>query len=167
MTKNYGFLLIELIVVMSLILLISTLAIPSVWFLKRQAVCSEIEKLHLAFSYMQQLSQVNGTDSYLNFDIKNNCYSFDNHLTKLSQGVEFGFINGAKGPPSSPSKIINSPITFTNNKVTFYANGQIQPGTAYLVDSKRQFMYALSVPISQISFIRKYSYNHNSWNLIS
>lgn len=87
---------------------------------------------------------------------------------KLPDAVKFGFFQGAKGPPSFPNKPITSPITFKNMgdgkfKVTFFSDGKVQPGTVYFVDKNRNFMMALTCPISQVSFIRKYKYNQGKW----
>lgn len=87
---------------------------------------------------------------------------------KLPDAVKFGFLQGANGPPSSPGKPILSPITFKDIgsgmfKITFYTDGKVQPGTVYFIDKNKNFMMALTCPISQVSFIRKYKYNQGKW----
>lgn len=87
---------------------------------------------------------------------------------KLTPNITFGFIDKAKGPPSNPIKNIDKSISFDsiNNdeyKVTFCANGKIKPGTIYLIDKNKNYMVALTCPISQVSYIRKYSFNNGAW----
>jgi hypothetical protein len=87
---------------------------------------------------------------------------------KLPDAVRFGFIPGVSGPPSSPGKPITNPITFKDfgqgkYKVILFVDGKIQPGTVYFVDKNRNFMMALTCPISQVSFIRKYNYDKGKW----
>ena len=89
-------------------------------------------------------------------------------LLKLPEVIKFGFLLGAKGPPSSPSTPINSGITFKKvednvYKALFYADGKIQAGTVYLIDKDQQFMMALTCPISQVSCIRKYRCDSGKW----
>lgn len=159
-----GFSLIELLVVLALVLLITTLTMPSLWFLKRQAVACEAEKLHMVFCYMQQSAIACNKNLLLKF--RTNSYSYEQYEERLPVGVEFGFKSNIKGPPSWPTHPISSPITFVNNQTTFFANGKIQPGTAYLIDSGKNYLYAVTVPISQVSFIRKYRYSSGKWELI-
>ena len=47
-----------------------------------------------------------------------------------------------------------------------YPDGIIQSGTVYVIDSSKKCMYALSSPISQVSYLRKYSYN-GKWQPLS
>lgn len=159
-----GFTLIELTIVLALILTIATLSVPSLWFLKRRTVLSQAEKLHTIFCYMQQLAVSCNKNLLLKFG--SSSYSYDNYEEKLPDGIEFGFKKGVKGPPSSPTIPINSGVSFVNSQVSFFANGKIQPGTVYLVDSAKNYLYAVTVPISQVSFIRKYRYSNGSWQLI-
>jgi len=149
-----------------------TLTFPSLWFLKQQEILSEVEKLYSVFNYLQQSAITTGKVKILEFNLENNSYSykevknnnFDHNIItvdkneKLSLNVKFSVINGIKGPPSTPTNYLNKPVTFIDNKVKFYSNGTIQPGTVYLTDSKKQYLYAITVPISQVSLIRKYKY---------
>jgi len=159
-----GFSLIELIIVLSLLLLITTLTLPSFWFFKRQLVASQAEKLHMVFNYMQQSAI--SCNKNLSLKFSNNSYSYDQYQETLPVGVIFGIKPGAKGPPAFPSHKINSPISFVGNQVTFFSTGQIQPGTVYLIDSEKNYLYAVTVPVSQVSFIRKYRYESNKWQLL-
>lgn len=158
-----GFSLIELIICIALILLITTITMPNLWFLKQQQVAVEAEKLHMAFMYMQQLAINKNQNLHLIFDEKNKSYTYENKIEVLPQGVEFGFIEGVKGPPAIPNKLINSAISFLGKKITFFSTGVIQPGTVYLIDSYKKYFYAITISVSQVSFVRKYKWD-GKWN---
>ncbi len=162
--NGQGFSLIELTIVLALILLITTLTLPSFWFFKRQLVASQAEKLHMVFNYMQQSAI--SCNKNLSLKFSTNSYTYDKYQEILPVGIIFGFKPGAKGPPAFPSHKINSAISFVGNQVTFFSTGQIQPGTAYLIDSEKNYLYAVTVPVSQVSFIRKYRYESNKWQLL-
>ena len=160
-----GFSLIELCITIALFALIITITFPSIWFLKSQQVISEVDKLFSVFSYLQQAAIASNKDFVLQFDKQNNFYSFENTKIQLSKHIKFAIKEGVKGPPSSPVKTLSNPITFIKEEVVFYADGKMQPGTVYLTDSKKHYLYAITIPISQVSLIRKYKYT-NRWVLI-
>ena len=162
--KN-GYFLIEISICLTLILIISALALPNLNFLTQQIVSSDLEKINMTFSYLQQSSITGNKKIELKFN-QPKTYSYENIKEELSNNVEFNIIDGIKGPPSMPTKQISSPVTFLNNQVMFYPDGKIQPGTAYLVDKSKKYLYALTVPVSQVSFIRKYKNQNNKWILI-
>lgn len=164
--KLKGFSLIELCIAIALFLLILTLTLPSIWFLKRQELVSQVDKIYSVFCYLQKSAIASNKDLVLEFDHKANSYSFENSSIQLSKHIKFAFKNGVKGPPSSPIKLLDKPITFINNKVVFYADGKMQPGTVYLTDSKQHYLYGITIPISQVSLIRKYKYI-DKWILLN
>ncbi len=165
-SSNWGFSLIEVMIVLALIALIMALVGANYSFLNRILVRSEVEKLCVICRYLQNGAVVKNTQQALAFDAANNTYAYNNQHHKLSAQVTFGFLPGTKGPPSSPQAAIKNPITFPKGKITFHPDGIISSGTVYLIDSSQQFMYALSSPISQVSYLRKYQYN-KGWKLIS
>ena len=167
MRQPPGFSLIELLIVLSLISLIIGLTVSNFSFLHRGLIRSEIDKLYAACMFMQRKAMVSNSVQTLQFDPAANSYQFDDHHEKLSRPLAFGFKPGAKGPPSSPHREITSPITFQQGVITFHPDGIIKPGTAYLVDSEKNFMYAISSAIAQVSFLRTYRYEHGSWELVT
>lgn len=158
-----GYFLIEILIVLTIILLISTIVIPNFNFLNEQILASDLERLNVVFAYMQQSAIAKNKSLILKFD-DSKTYSYDNFKDRLSKNNTFGILPGVKGPPSTPTHILTNPINFHNNQVIFYSNGQIQPGTIYLTDNVHQ--YALTIPISQVSFIRKYKLTNGKWELI-
>lgn len=166
MKVSEGYFLIEILIVLAIISLLASIAIPSLNFLDRQLISSDLEKLNLAFYYMQQSAIASNRNLYLKFeDLKS--YSYDNYKEYLSKNVEFGNVNELKGPPSTQEKFNNKSINFVNNRATFYSNGKIQPGSIYLTNKNKEYQYALTTPISQVSYIRKYKFENNKWHILN
>lgn len=161
--KHHGSLLINLGIALAVILILVTLSVSHSTIMRRFLVCAEIEKLHAFFHYLQQRALTTQQDQILTFDIPNNAYSAHNFHEKLTNGVQFGVLLGAAGPPSKPNKQISTPVSFKNNQAIFYADGTIAAGTVYIVDQGKRYMYALTSPISQISYLRIYRYQNSSW----
>ncbi len=160
-----GFTLIELMVVIALFAFITTLAMANISFLNRFIARTELDHLYMACRYMQHKACATHQEQTITFNLGNNSYSFAGHKHVLPVQIKFGVLPDSKGPPSAPRRAINKPITFKNNTVVCYPTGIIAAGTAYLTDNK-QCMYALSCPVSSVSYIRKYRYA-NGWKLIT
>ena len=171
--KNRGFSLIETIIVISIILVVFYFTIPKINFMSRFIVKNETDKLFSICSFLQQRAVASNKEHQLFFDVKEKTYLYKlengkDFFYRLPDIVDFGFFNNVQGPPSKPKRNIHFPVTFKSNKqgkyvVTFYTDGKVSPGTAYLIDKNKSFMFALTCPISQISFIRKYEYDNGRW----
>jgi len=122
-------------------------------------VRSEVEKLYSICMYLQQIAMTTNQKQILIFNKTRSSYHYQGHEELLNPYTIFGTLNGLKGPPSTPENTISNPITFIGKQITFTPTGILQPGTIYLTDKKKQHQYALTVPISQISFLRKYQYD--------
>jgi len=157
--NKQGFTLIELIVVFALFLLLTILAQVNISFLDRMIAHTEIEKLYATCRYLQHCALASNKQQELIFDQVNNSYRYHNFTEKLPAQIAFGFMPGTKGPPAAATKLVQNPITFSNNRIIFYSTGIISAGTVYLTDKAKQIMYALSNGISQISFLRIYRYD--------
>lgn len=164
--KTFGFTLIELMITVALCALVLTLTFVNVSFLNRGIVRSEAEKLYSACMYLQQCALTNNAQQELMFDREENKYTYAGRTETLHAPVEFGVMPHIKGPPSSPSHPIKSPITFNERKILFYPDGIISSGTVYLTDRKKQFLYALSSGIGSVSHLRVYRYT-GKWELMS
>lgn len=165
-TKKPGFTLIELMVVVCLLGLVMLLTITNLSFLNSSMLRAEVEKLYAACMYAQRTAMVTNEEQTLKFDPGTKSYSINDRKEQLPKNIDFGFLPGSKGPPSSPQHLIKSPITFQQQNITFNSRGIIKPGTVYLIDSNHHHMTALSSPISQVSFLRKYRYD-KKWKLIT
>lgn len=156
--KKSGFLLIELMVVLAALCVVVMFTVTNFNYLSRIVIRCELDKLHAAAVYASRCAAVSNQECVLKFDAKSNSYTVQGHTEKLAKGIIFGFLPAAQGPPSAPHNAIKSPITYQSEQITFYPSGIMGAGTVYLVDEQKTMMYALSSPISQFSFMRKYRY---------
>lgn len=157
-SKNSGFTLLELIIVCALVACIALLATSNFGLIDRMAVHAQIDRLYGLCHYLQRRAIARNQSCTLSFDVHNHTYQYDDVTVPLSSAVRFGTLPGAKGPPSSPTHALASPCTFARNEIIFHPDGIISSGTVYLVDRNQRWLYALSSPISQISFLRAYRY---------
>ncbi len=157
--KNAGFSLLQVIITLALVTITLGLSIPYFSFLQRSIVRSEIEKMHSMFIYMQHMAIATQQDQKIEFDTDRQVYYCNKQQVSLPHGVTFGVIPGVLGPPSSPQELITKPITFLNNTIIFRAQGTMQAGTVYLIDRNKKYLYALTTPVSHISYIRRYKYD--------
>ncbi len=163
--RNNGFSLIELMVVIALIALIAGISISSSHYLHKTLVRTELDLLYTTCFYLRNAAIAANKEISLVFDEAEHSYLFEDEVHRLPTAVRFGFLPEAKGPPSSANTHLQSAITFTNKKITFYPDGIISSGTVYLVDANRSSLYALSNGIAQFSLLRKYRYD-GVWQLI-
>lgn len=161
--RQPGYNIIELMVTVAILGLLAGITIPSLHFFKRQTIINELNRLQIACTFLQKKAIYTGRKTQLVFDINAHSYIYDQQEHQLGENVRFGFIAGASGPPAEPRGPINSPISFPRQKITFYPNGTISAGTAYLTDINYTNLYAITVPVAQVSFIRKYHYQNGQW----
>ena len=163
--SNPAFSLIELLVTLSLLLIVSSLA-TSYISLTHYPVRATLEKLALDFIFLQQSALTTGKKQILTLDLQTNSYAYHKRHEPFIHGVQFGTILGAQGPPSSPKQTIIEPITFEKSLVVFYPDGKMQPGALYVCDEAHYYLYALTVPVSHVSSLYKYRYQKNHWERI-
>jgi prepilin-type N-terminal cleavage/methylation domain-containing protein len=161
-----GFSLIELMVVLMIIACISMLVASSKLFLTDSTMRLELNKLCAVCHYAQRYAMASNQSQTITFNIPTNTYRFREREETLHPGIQFGFINGAKGPPANPTLSLSKPVTFTDGSITFHPDGIMQSGTVYLVNAQKTTMYALSNAVSQVSYLRKYVYD-GSWRVIN
>ena len=158
-----GYLLIELLIVFSLFIFCATVMIYHKNYLHRLVVRAELEKLYTTCIYLRAKAVTDNKELMLHFDQTKQNYSYGTVTEHLPKLVQFGSLKGAEGPPSTANLPINSPITFVQQRIIFYPTGIIQSGTIYLVDRNKTVMYALSNPVSHVSFLRRYRYD-GAWH---
>ena len=164
--KTAGFSMIELLVVLALCAIVCMVTLANLSFFDRLLVHAEAEKLFLTCCMLQQHAMSNNSSIELTFDPQKHSYRYNHTIERLPRTVRFGFIPGTKGPPAKPARKLSQAITFINQQIIFYPDGIIKPGSVYLVSNDRQIMYAISSPVSQVSFLRLYRYD-KKWECLS
>lgn len=148
--------------VLGFVLIIVLLAVPQLGFIKRHVVRWEVENMRSFITYAYRLALATGQDQTIHFDVaKNKIYGAGREY-QLARGTIFGIMPGVQGPPAAPHKLLTSPITFQDNKIVCYAQGTLDAGTVYITDDKASWLYAISLGVSPLSYVRTYFFD-GSW----
>ena len=153
-------------VVITIFAILASLAIPSLLFLRQNTIEAELDKLQIICHLLQRQAVNTGHKEYMTLNINDHSCFYCNHTEKLANGVFLGFIPGVSGPPANPKQNIISAVSFPNQKITFYPNGTISAGTLYLTNLQKNVLFALTVPVSQVSLMRKYKYQDGAWTYL-
>lgn len=162
-TAHNGFMLLEMSIAFALLLIIVALSIPHIGFLQKHVVRSEIEKIRTFFHYVQHKAIASNTDQTVY--LHENGYVYGGTHTAFAACIQLGALPGVYGPPAHPTHAITKPHTFKGNSIIFYRDGTIQPGSLYIQETARACMYALTIPVGEISYIRTYRYE-KKWELV-
>lgn len=157
-------------ITLSLVFVIAHLVFTGSSFINRFIVCSEAEKLVATCRYLRQRAMSANTLQKLVFDVDQNAYFYqtdhERTATKLSSRVRFGVGSATVlGPPSAPTTVITESVTYQHHEILFYPDGIISAGLVYLSDTSGKYIYALSSPVSEVSFLRTYVYD-GTWKLL-
>ncbi len=161
--QHKGFFLINLAIACSLLVIILSLSLSQTSFFCRFLMRSEIEKMYTLFFYLNQRALVSNQEQTLYFDVEKNTYQSGERVEKLAPSLCFGILPQANGPPSHPTKPLTQPITFIDTTVHFYPDGTISSGSIYITDNEHSLLYALTISVGHISYLRKYRFNNSSW----
>lgn len=152
-------------------LILCAISIPIFYNKASHDIEVELDKLASIFTYLQQRAHATHQTHTATLNPSSNTVSWHRGAKtaqyQLPQNLQFGFILGAYGPPADPIAPITQAITFTHQSkpctINFFSNGKISSGSIYLTDKKQHFMGALTLGISQVSYIRRYMYRASSW----
>jgi len=161
-----GFTLLEVVIVLALIAIGAALTIPMFRIFDRLMVKTEVDVLYLAIKSLEQKAITSGKAYELVFNEKDNSYTVESIVYHLHSPAIFGIVEKVTGPPSNPQKIITKSINFPDNKITIFSDGVIQAGSVYITDKNKKYLYALTCPVADISYLRRYVYN-GRWTLLS
>jgi prepilin-type N-terminal cleavage/methylation domain-containing protein len=153
LNRGTGFTLLELVITLALISIIGLLGIANMSFLDCVLVRAEIDKLEMICRYLQRCAQASNVQELLQFDLARHAYTFQGTTEYLPWRVKFGRGTAEK------------PITFVGNRIAFFPTGIQQAGAVYMRDVSGSYRYALTSPVCQVSYLRKYRYD-GTWNLI-
>ena len=163
--QNNAFSLFELTIVLAIIVIMTTFALSFSINNNEHHVIAEAHLLRTTIWHLQQQCRAENKNLALVFNEQEDSYTTPNETHKLSAHVKFGTIQNVLGPPSSPKKRLKKTITFKNKTIKISPQGIAQAGTVYFVDDKKQLLYAITVPISGVSFIRMYRYRNKQWHV--
>jgi len=172
--RRTGFLLFELLVVISLMAFLIVMSLPSSLYRNNDMVKSEIEQLFLTFSRLQRKAMATNQTIGLSCNPIRHSYSYEtlekkHFIHTFPPAVRFGILPHVSGPPASPRRPLKRPITFSQKSeactVQFFPTGKISPGTIYLTDRNKRQLWALTCPIADVSYVRKYHYTLDGWKL--
>ncbi len=159
MLRNKGFSLIELTITITVIVIVYAIAIPTLSYVNKTMLNLELKNIYILFTYLKQKSITKNQIHKLVFNVKKNFYTYQINdrkvLRKLPYNLKIGILEKSFGPPSKKTGPLNKPVTFINNKVIFYPDGKISPGSLYLKSGNN--MVAITCPISKIAYIRQYN----------
>lgn len=142
------------------------LAVPNMSFLQRRMVKADAEQLLSTMLYMQREGMVSNDKKNLKFLVSKNQYTYNNCTVSLSNGVLFGVISGAQGPPSLNIKSPKGAVTYEKQQIQFFPDGKMSPGSVYLTNKTYDVMHAITTAVSHVSYIRMYTYYRGKWERI-
>jgi competence protein ComGC len=165
-SKKISFSLMEVLVVICIFSILIILTFPMI-LNEKCYLDSDVNNIHTTFIYLQQRTLASNKNNSLSIDTKNNCLSFKKNnssiIIKLHHAITFGFLKNISGPPGKATKIIKKSHTFPSNKVTFYNNGNISPGSLYFITKSKKYMRAITISVSGFSMPKKYEYYNYQW----
>ncbi len=162
-TNAYGFLLAELMLVIALIAIITALSVSGLSFIERFCVRTEAERLAALCMTAYTTALATQTLQEIVIDSTHNAISWQGRTEHLSSGVIFGVLPHAHGPPSRPISTLTSPCTFPDNRICFYPDATVSAGAVYLTSKARTCLYALTIHVGSITYLRIYGYRDKNW----
>ncbi len=142
------------------------ISVPSFYAFHEQLALAEVHKLSSFIQVCSYRAMATNTNQIIHFNINDNSYECAGHSEQLSSDVAFGAGKDVCGPPSHPRKPISKPISFSNCSLIIYSDGMMQSGAIYLTNKTKSITYALTTPVGPVSYVRKYRYKQNSWQLL-
>ena len=158
-----GFMLFELMLVISLIIICSTICFISYNAVKGASFATDIAVLSMLLRTAATRATCLKKEQKIAIDELNAALVYDGTRYALQDGYNFGVLPDIYGPPSSPQKLVTQAVTFVDKKIVAHPDGTLQSGTLYITDSQQQ--YALTTPVSAFSYIRVYRYRDNAWHM--
>lgn len=167
--KTPGFLLVQFTIVLLILSVIATLTFNYFSSFERFIIQAELEKIAMLCFFLQHQAIAANRETLLSFNTATNSYTHNTAKNSLSLGVNFDIMPNTYGPPSNPTKLLTTGITFDNNSIRFFPDGSMSAGAIYLTDKNKRWCYALTSGISHITYLRKYSYqpDQKKWLLLS
>jgi Tfp pilus assembly protein FimT len=156
-----GFMLFELMLVIALIIICSTIGFISYNAVKGTSFATDVAVLSMLLRTAATRATCLKKEQKISIDESTSTLVYDGIRYALQEGFSFGVLPNVYGPPSSPQKLVTQAVTFVDKKIVAYPDGTLQSGTLYITNSQEQ--YALTTPVSAFSYIRVYRYRDSAW----
>lgn len=158
-----GFTFLETIVVISIIGILSAIAVPGMSaFTERMRIKTAARTISTDLREVKMKSVLDHTDYTVLFDPANNLYELSERKLNLPHGVRFGYGQGVLGPPGNPT---SSPdrdgITFPSNKAAFYSGGSNSMGTIYITNN---YNITMAISITVTGRIKIWNWDGLKWS---
>ncbi|MGB8467445.1 MAG: GspH/FimT family protein [Candidatus Babeliales bacterium] len=163
MSMRTGFSLLTLMLTVAAIALIATLVVTSSTHLASFLVRTDIQLLHACFQFARQQAMLYQKPVALTFDPPRHSYHCLDTTTALSRTTAIAVPSGVYGPPADPKTLIQSPITFADNRILCYPNGTVSAGAVYLMNRLTRCVYAVTIPIAHEPVMHWYRYSNYQW----
>jgi hypothetical protein len=166
-SKTHAFSLLEI----TLILGICAVVLPlSISFVHRQYIDmymqSELDRIVALLYSARAHALAQARVITLQANKPSHCIIYKERTHFLSPGILFQTIPHMMGPPSRPINSVLEPISFDNGTILIGPSGTGNAGTLYLKHAHDSRIYAVTVGVGSVPFLRKYRYN-GIWQLLS
>jgi hypothetical protein len=165
--KQSGFSFLEISIAISIMMLMVSCGLYMFNFYDRLFVHLELNRIYALIRSCSARAMCMHTPENILFSPDTGTYTAHQVTYELTPGVTFGILPEVQGPPAHPEQMLSSPLTFVGKKISIYPDGRVQPGTLYLTDTKKRWLYALTCPIGHVSYLRRYRYMNHEWVLLT
>lgn len=155
----------EMGLVLTLLALMVVVALPQLSWFTTFHVYAQVRQLADMVRYQQAHARMQATDCDIQFKLPNRYYIYGKEY-QLASHVQFGVLPGVYGPPSDPRTLITKPITFKGNLLHIAADGSLPSGTLYVTDVAQRCLYAVTLGVAQMFYVRIYHYDAGKWVLL-
>ena len=167
LANKHGATIWELLVYGTLIAIVYAGAIQMTWIWQHSLLYAQVHTICMLCNYARQCALHSLAGQTVFFDIKKNSCRYGEIEEKFAPGIYFGTASTVYGPPRSPTKIVQKPVTFVGEKMVCYPSGIMQSGALYLTDCYKRATYAISNAVSTVSHMRIYRWNGKKWDFLS
>lgn len=133
-----GVTLLELLVVLALLGLLATLALPH-WegMIRHHRLVQAVQTLALDLIRTRERAWIRGETQWMDLQPEVGTYQTPLGRYTLPPGIRFGTTPGVLGPPSHPAPLQDPDgVTFPGNRIRFDPEGTASPGTLYLTNGE-------------------------------
>ena len=132
-------------------------------------VRQEVERLFATCAMLRAQAHMDAAMHRILCDESRSGYFVDGVWHAFAGSVRYGARGSGlsiMGPPSAPTHVLESFVSFPQKQIMFYPDGSINSGVVYMGSARVNALYAISSSVSDTFFLRLYTYASGSWRLI-